>query len=658
MSAVLKEGQASMFTRSDQHPIVVVGTGPVGVRVCQELVRQAPERGIVLYGEEPWNPYNRVKLSSLLAGQVKESDVSTLPTIEQLEQVETRFNTQVTEINPGLRLIKDNFGRNQVYSSLILATGARARIPTINGVDMRGVYSFRNMRDVQTLKARQVRSRHVVILGGGLLGLETARAMRMFNTRVTLIEHNMHLMFRHLDDPAAEILREHVMSQGIEVLLRDSVQNINGESRVESLTLRSGRRLECDTMIVATGIIPNVDLARASGIAIGRGIKVDERMRTSKRSVYAVGECVEFNQRTYGTVAPGYEQASVVASNIAGKSAQYVDSLSASRLKVLDCAVYSLGDVDECSRPYKRYQFTEGQSYRRLNISRGRILGVVSIGEWDELSRIQEAVTGGRRLWPWQIQRFKRTGRIWNEEALSVNFWPPQAVVCNCTGVTCGEIRSAISGGCISAEAIAGQTGASTVCGTCRPMLMELAGDRSPVKPERGFKPLLIGSMIALLLSLLTFLSPRIPLPDTVQLALEWNLLWTDTFIKQISGFTLLGLSVLAAVLSLRKRINWVSFGKFTGWRVVHVIVGALIVFGLLAHTGFRLGSNMNFWLMFTYTGMLLSGALIGGVIAMQHKLRPLQAKVLRSRFIWTHILLFWPLPALLGFHILKSYYY
>lgn len=658
MNAVSSEIAPNRFAQSDEYPIVVVGAGPVGVRFCQELARQSPQQSIILYGEEPWDPYNRVKLSSLLAGEMDEDAVSTRPAIDQLPQVETRYNTKVIDINPALRLIRDDRGRTQVYSSLILATGASPRIPTIEGIDMTGVYSFRNMRDVQYLKARQVRSRHVVVLGGGLLGLETARAMRTFNTRVTLIEHNTHLMFRQLDEPAAEILREHVMLQGIEVLLRDSIKTVNGSSVLESVTLRSGRVINCDTLILATGIQPNISLAKEASIAIGRGIKVDEKMRTSHSGVYAIGECVEFNQRTYGTVSPGYEQAAVAASNISGRAASYVDSSSASRLKVVDCAVYSLGDIDDSARSFSTYQYSEGDVYRRLNISRGRILGVVAMGPWDELGRIQEMVNSGRRIWPWQLARFKKYGHLWDEESQSVSSWSPQAVVCNCTGVTCGQIRTAIQEGCRTVEQISSQTGASSVCGTCRPLLVEIAGDQAPQQPERGYKPLIVGSTIALLLALLTFFSPRIPLPDTVQLSFEWHRLWTDTFVKQISGFTLLGLSVIAAIVSLRKRVKWVKFGDFTGWRIVHVVVGALIVIGLTLHTGFRLGDNLNFWLMLSYSGMLLSGAIIGGVIALQHRLRASQVKALRGRFFWIHILLFWPLPALLCFHILKSYYY
>lgn len=640
-------------------PVVVIGAGPVGMRVAQELCRRDPATPVVLYGEEASEPYNRVRLSAFLIGELDWQALTRDSTLPPGANIETRYGCRVTAIDRENRCVRDATGCVQPYSRLVLATGSCPYVPDIPGIRMPGIYTFRDVRDAHRLLARRVRSRRTVVLGGGLLGLEAARAMQRFNTGVCVVEHYNRLMMRQLDAAAAGDLLAHVRALGIEVILGDGVKRITGGAAVTGVHLRSDRVLPCDTVLVATGIQPNIELARAAGLPIGRGVRVNDSMQTSDPRVYAVGECAEHRKRVYGFVAPGLEQAAVAAHSIAGGRANYVGSLVAARLKVLNLPVFSMGPVTEEERLDlgREWQYRADGVYRKLVTWRGRLVGAIALGACPDLGRLQEAVVRGRRMWPWQLLRFARTGSAWPEaEQESVLAWPASAAVCNCTGVTRGQLGEALAAGCRTVEALATRTGASTVCGSCRPLLSELAGAGAPA-PARGWKVLLGTGAVAAPVALALALVILVPYAATVQVSWQWDLLWRESFWKQVSGFSVLGLSVVLATISLRKRVRRFTLGDFPVWRVVHAVLGALTLAGLAVHTGGRLGSNLNFTLMATFLGVVALGAAAGGVIALEHRLGSGAAR-LRRTWLWTHILISWPIPVLLGFHVLKTYYF
>lgn len=640
-------------------PVVVIGAGPAGVRVAQELCRRDSATPVVLYGEEASEPYNRVRLSSFLIGELDWQALTRDSTLPPGANIETRYGFRVTAIDRENRCVRDATGCVQPYSKLVLATGSRPYVPEIPGIKLPGVYTFRDVRDAHRLLARRVRSRRTVVLGGGLLGLEAARAMQRFNTGVCVVEHYNRLMMRQLDAAAAGDLLAHVRALGIEVILDDGVKRVTGETAVTGVHLRSDRVLPCDTVLVATGIQPNIELARAAGLPIGRGVCVNDSMQTSDPHVYAVGECAEHRNRVYGFVAPGLEQAAVAAHSIAGGRANYGGSLVAARLKVLDLPVFSMGPVTEEERLNlgREWQYRADGVYRKLVTWRGRLVGAIALGACPDLGRLQEAVVRGRRIWPWQLLRFARTGSPWPEaEQDSVLAWPAAAAVCSCTGVTRGQLGEALTAGCRTVEALAARTGASTVCGSCRPLLSELAGAGAPA-PARGWKVLLGTGGVAAPVALALALVILVPYAATVQVPWQWDLLWRESFWKQVSGFSVLGLSVLLATISLRKRIRRFTLGDFPVWRVVHAVLGTLTLAGLAVHTGGRLGSNLNFTLMAAFLGVVALGAVAGGVIALKHRLGAGAAR-LRRTWLWTHVLLTWPIPVLLAFHVFKTYYF
>ncbi|TXH75792.1 FAD-dependent oxidoreductase [Thiobacillus sp.] len=646
------------YATQGDNPLVIVGAGPVGVRAAVELRRALPGAPIVLYGDEPWHPYNRVRLSSLLAGDAAWADFTAglaLP-----DRIETRFGCRVAAIDPLAQCVTDEAGVVQPYATLVLATGSRAHIPDIPGIALAGVFCFRALADAEALQARLARCRRVVVVGGGLLGLETARALHRYRTEVVVVEHHPRLMPNQLDQAASERLCSHVRASGVEVVLDDGPMAILGDGRVTGVRLRSGRVVACDTVVLSTGIRPNIELARDAGLAFQRGILVNDRMQASAAGIYAVGECAQHRGLVHGLVAPGFEQAAVAARVIAGEPAQYLGSLSATRLKVANWPVFSMGEVGAWEPPdlARAHVHASGGCFRKLVIRRGRLVGALALGEWRELARVQEAVQQQRRIWPWQTVRFRSGGEIWGETVESVAAWPAEATVCNCTGVTRGVLSGAISGGCSSVAALTAQTGACSVCGSCRPLLDNLIGASSPREPIPLARRLLALSAWAMLLATLFVLPANLPYASTEEIAWHWDDLWRDGVIKQISGYSLLALAALLALIGLRKRWKRLNLLAFVHWRWLHALAGGVALTVLWSHTGGRMGDGLNQWLSLAMLGASLSGGALALFLTREHRVAPAQASALRPTLQWMHTLLLWPLPVLLGFHIFKVYYY
>jgi len=541
MSAVLEENSYHADARTTP-PVVVVGTGPVGIRFVEQLLLRDPRAPVVIYGNQPWEPYNRVRLASLLTGELNFTAIQNPLKLMTQHRVVQHHNCEIVAIYPYNKQVVDRLGNCQRYSQLVLATGSSPHIPNIEGIQQSGVYTFRNLDDVQQLIARRTRCRRAIVLGGGLLGLEAARGLQKYNTDITIIEHASRLMAQQLDDEAGNLLREHILSKNIQIVLGDSVKSVIGYDSISGVELRSGHSIDCDTLVIATGIRPNLELAREAGIAVGRGIRVNDQMQTSDADIFAIGECAEHRDRIYGLVAPGLEQASVAAHTIAGGTSHYVGSQAVTRLKVVGVSVISAGQCGERdASPQLRsltWRSSDRRSYRKLLLQRNRLRGVMAFGDWDESNRAQECVQRACYIWPWQRRRFLRTGSLWLlHDAADVNDWPASAIVCQCTGVNRGTLSKAILAGHCNVEALAAQTGASSVCGSCKPLLAELAG-RHASEPEAGSRTLVWTGMAALLAALAMLFAPAIPFADSIQTEIHWGQIWRDGLIKQISGFS------------------------------------------------------------------------------------------------------------------------
>jgi nitrite reductase [NAD(P)H] large subunit len=381
--------------------LVIVGNGMAAARLVDEIGKVALGRyAIAVIGAEPRLAYNRVLLSSVLAGETPSHELELKPAGWWRDRgVTLKYGCPVTEIDPGRREIRIAGDESVEFSKLVLATGSTPLRLDVPGSELSGVHAFRDSRDVDLLLTLAAAKKRVVVIGGGLLGLEAAYGLAKAGAPVTLIHLMDRLMERQLDGPAAALLKSLIESKGIEILLSANTARILGESRVEGIELIDGKRIEAEAVIFAAGVRPNVALAREAGIAANRGIIVDDQMQTGSPGIFALGECAEHRGICYGLVEPAYEQARVLAMHLAGRDAAYHGSVVATNLKVSGVNVFSAGDFlgGEGSEAIVLSDIKRG-TYKKLVISDGRLTGAVLVGDVDdalwylELIRTREQV--------------------------------------------------------------------------------------------------------------------------------------------------------------------------------------------------------------------------------------------------------------------------
>jgi nitrite reductase (NADH) large subunit len=365
-------------------PLVVVGNGMAAARLVDELAKVALGRyAVAVIGDEPRLAYNRVLLSSVLAGETASHDIELRPAAWWRDRgVTLKYGCAATEIDVGRRELKIANEESVAFSRLILATGSTPLRLNVPGADLAGVHTFRDSRDVDLLLALAAQKKRVVVVGGGLLGLEAAYGLAKAGAPVTLIHLMDRLMERQLDAPAAELLKSLVEGKGIRILLNANTACLHGETRVEGVELTDGRRIDADAVIFAAGIRPNIALARNAGLPVNRGIMVDDHLQTAAPDIFALGECAEHRGICYGLVEPAYEQARVLAGHLAGRAAAYQGSVIATNLKVSGVAVFSAGDFvgADGSEAIVLRDVSHG-TYKKLVISNGRLTGAVLVGD-------------------------------------------------------------------------------------------------------------------------------------------------------------------------------------------------------------------------------------------------------------------------------------
>lgn len=367
-----------------QQKLIVIGSGMVGSRLIEHLLIAAPNRyDVRVFNKEPTGGYNRIMLSPVLAGEKSIPEIMTHdPAWFQSRGVTLHTDTEISQINTQQQWVQTQSGEHYHYDKLVFATGSQPFILPIEGANLPGVISFRDIRDVKHMIEASQSQKNAVVIGGGLLGLEAASGLVKLGMQVTVLHRSDVLMNVQLDSTSGMLLKNTLTQSGIQFEMNANTVGILGEDFVTGVKLDSGKIIEADLVVMAVGIRPNTGLAKQAGLPVNRGILVDDQLKTSIDSIYALGECVEHRGELYGLVAPLYEQADVLAKELAGKPSAYLGSVTSTKLKVTGINLFSAGDFQETSETESLiYQDHQQQIYRKIVLNNNTIQGAILYGD-------------------------------------------------------------------------------------------------------------------------------------------------------------------------------------------------------------------------------------------------------------------------------------
>jgi nitrite reductase (NADH) large subunit len=477
--------------------LVMVGNGMAGVRTLEELVKLAPGHyEITVFGAEPHPNYNRILLSPVLAGeQTLEDIVLNDRDWYRGHGIRLHLGSKVVKIDRVAREVVAEDGAREPYDRLLLATGSNPFVLPIPGVDLEGVLTYRDIQDTERMIAAASSYRKAVVIGGGLLGLEAANGLRTRGMDVTVVHLMPWLMERQLDRTAAGLLQKTLEERGLQFRLQAQTEAITGSERVGAVRLKSGETLLADLVVMAVGIRPNDELAKAAGLHCDRGVVVNDTMQTFDPRVYAVGECVSHRGRAYGLVAPLFEMAKVCANHLARFGiGRYSGSSVSTKLKVTGVDLFSAGDFSGGDGTEEIVLADPGAGvYKRLVIRDDRLVGAVMYGDtidgawYFRLLREGASVAPIRDRLMFGESSLGDAGHLGEDRAAAL---ADDAEVCGCNGVCKGEIVSAIKAkGLFTLEDVRKHTKASSSCGSCtglvEQILMFTAGGDYSTAPKK-----------------------------------------------------------------------------------------------------------------------------------------------------------------------------
>jgi nitrite reductase (NADH) large subunit len=456
--------------------LVVVGNGMAGIACLEQILKFSPKFNVTVFGDETHVNYNRVLLSSVLAGERSTEEITLNPLDwYQANGITLRLGVRITDIDPVKRVVTGDDRSVESYDKLLLATGSSAFLPPISGLDKENVFTFRNLDDTRAILGAARKGAKAVVIGGGLLGLEAARGLQVQGCDVVVVHLLDTLMNMQLDMTGGTYLQQKMEQMGVRVLTSRVTQRLLGNGVVEGIEFANGELLEADLVVIAAGIRPNADLGRKAGVKVNRGIVVNDHMETSDPRVFAVGECVEHRGQVYGLVAPLLEQGKVLAATITGhKGPTFEGWKPAAKLKVMGVDVFSAGEFQETSETHSvRYEDPALGVYKKLIIRDNRLAGVVLVGDAGDSGRYMEWFRTNADL------VVRRRNLLFPEavpdHGQSVAEMPDGDVVCGCMGVTKGQIISAIHNKGVNTMAHLKEcTKASTGCGSCSGTCQEL----------------------------------------------------------------------------------------------------------------------------------------------------------------------------------------
>ncbi len=466
--------------------LVLVGGGMAAQATIETLLSHvgAERWDVTVLGAEPETPYNRVLLSSMLAGEVGDAELALKPPQWYADRgVELRLGVPARLIEPGHGTVELADGELIAYDELVLATGSRPFVPPIAGVTLPGVHVLRSRADARAILAGAERARRAVVIGGGLLGIEAARALQGRGVRTTIVHLASHLMEQQLDPPAASLLARALRHLHIASRTSTLTEAIEGDDRAERVRLADGEAIDAELVVIAAGIHPEIGLAAAAGIETRRGILVDDELRTSIPRIRAVGECAEHRGKVYGLWSPLLQQTRALGASLADRPAAFLGSVPSTTLKVAGIDLFCCGRVHQEDGEDEILALdTRRGHYRRLLIQPdGRLAGAILLGDLRDAQALRTLLTNRESVPAELLDGFGAS----SGPSATVDDLDPSTNVCSCQGVTRGEIVHAIRDRKLTTvPEVAEHTRASTGCGGCRPDLERLlALARRPEDP-------------------------------------------------------------------------------------------------------------------------------------------------------------------------------
>lgn len=372
----------------------------------------------------------------------------------------------VESIQRDKKTVRDTAGNEHSYDVLVLATGSRAATPRDLNTGLEGIFTMRTRPDADRLKAYLGEGDAVVIVGGGLLGLEMAASLRELSMQVTVVQRSSSLMNQQLDSTASELLHEEITDRGIDIFYNDEVKYFTGKDKVTGARLASGRTLACNAVVFAIGTVPNTELAKQAGLSVNRGVVVNEYLQTNDPDIFALGEMAEFNGQLFGITAAAEQQAEALCQYLNGDlSGYYTGSLSMNILKMEGLQLCSLGlaSVPANSQGYEEVIFLDKSKryYKKCIIHQDKLVGAILFGDRSEFIEFKDLISNKVEL------SEKRLGLLRAGKPVSAGV--VGKLVCSCNNVGEGNLRKAVDEGCTQLAALCQNTGAGMGCGSCRP---------------------------------------------------------------------------------------------------------------------------------------------------------------------------------------------
>jgi nitrite reductase (NADH) large subunit len=507
-----------MIMQANREKLVVIGNGMAGARVVEEILKRMPNRfDIVMFGAEPYGNYNRILLSNVLNGSQSATEIFMNP-LEWYRENDITLHAGVKAVRIdrerrviiGMPLAKNALAYatdaataqniepiEESYEHVIIATGSRPFVPPMEGFGAKGCFLFRTIDDCDRIAEYARCCKRAAVIGGGLLGLEAARGLMTHGVEVTVLEAAPQLMIAQLDTEAGAMLRATMEGMGIQVKC-DAITTkiVTEEGRVKRLEFKDGSSIETDMVVVSAGIRPITEIATASGLKVNKGIVCDDQMRTSDPAIFSVGECVEHRGKIYGLVDPIWEQANVLADVLTGvkPNSTYQGSKLGTKLKVMGVELASMGETKPAFPTDEVVLYREPSRgvYKKLIVRDNKLAGAILLGETDTAGVLVQMFMANT------VVSSRRADLLFGSSSgapvLSVFDLPDHAQICNCNGVSKGQIKEAILlGKCSSVSKVGACTKAGMGCGSCKSLVAQMieayAGEVAEDPSEHYYVP-------------------------------------------------------------------------------------------------------------------------------------------------------------------------